>query len=352
VPESKLPDRLQALVQLICDVRMMQKTVMEIGYDPEKIPLGKLSKSTISKGMDMLKQIEACLKSKAAHSTLAELSSRFYSLIPHKTYGMRPPPVINSMDMLKEKLELCESLADIQIAMSLLSSGGSSENPIDSNYAKLKCDMEPVDKKSKEWQIVQQYVKNTHGSTHTTYDLEIEDLFRVQREGEEYRFKAFESTPNRMLLWHGSRLTNFVGILSQGLRIAPPEAPVTGYMFGKGVYFADMVSKSANYCFTNRDNNTGVMLLCEVALGKTNDLLHADYNANLLPPGTLSTKGCGKNVPDPKGFVRLDDGVIVPAGKQVDAGIPGSSLLYNEFIVYNTSQVKMRYLVRMKFKYH
>jgi poly [ADP-ribose] polymerase 2/3/4 len=28
----------------------------------------------------------------------------------------------------------------------------------------------------------------------------------------------------------GSRLTNFVGILSQGLRIAPPEAPITGYM--------------------------------------------------------------------------------------------------------------------------
>jgi poly [ADP-ribose] polymerase len=55
-----------------------------------------------------------------------------------------------------------------------------------------------------------------------------------------------------MLLWHGSRLTNFVGILSQGLRIAPPEAPVTGYMFGKGVYFADMVTKSANYCFSSK----------------------------------------------------------------------------------------------------
>jgi len=34
----------------------------------------------------------------------------------------------------------------------------------------------------------------------------------------------------RMLLWHGSRLTNMVGILSSGLRVAPPEAPVTGYM--------------------------------------------------------------------------------------------------------------------------
>jgi poly [ADP-ribose] polymerase len=38
-------------------------------------------------------------------------------------------------------------------------------------------------------------------------------------------------------------------------------------MFGKGIYFADMVSKSANYCFTTPDNSMGLMLLCEVALG-------------------------------------------------------------------------------------
>ena len=60
-------------------------------------------------------------------------------------------------------------------------------------------------------------------------------------------------------------LTHFS--LMQGLRIAPPEAPVTGYMFGKGVYFADMVSKSANYCRTSSADNIGLMLLCEVALG-------------------------------------------------------------------------------------
>ena len=92
----------------------------------------------------------------------------------------------------------------------------------------------------------------------------------------------------RHLLWHGSRLTNWVGILSQGLRIAPPEAPVTGYMvrtrpsveatsviysthpvtlqFGKGVYFADMCSKSANYCFASRANNEGLLILCDVSL--------------------------------------------------------------------------------------
>ena len=51
------------------------------------------------------------------------------------------------------------------------------------------------------------------------------------------------------------------------MRIAPPEAPSTGYMFGKGIYFADMVSKSANYCATSSSNPTGLLLLCDVALG-------------------------------------------------------------------------------------
>ena len=49
-----------------------------------------------------------------------------------------------------------------------------------------------------------------------------------------------------------------------GLRIAPPEAPATGYMFGKGVYFADMFSNSADYCNASPAATAGVLLLCEV----------------------------------------------------------------------------------------
>lgn len=59
-----------------------------------------------------------------------------------------------------------------------------------------------------------------------------------------------------------------------GLRIAPPEAPVTGYMFGKGVYFADMFSKSANYCYATRTAKDGVLLLCEVVSCLMKALLH------------------------------------------------------------------------------
>ena len=172
------------------------------------------------------------------------------------------------------------------------------------------------------------------------------EIFEVDKEADRERYK--KEIGNKMLLWHGSRLTNFVGILSQGLRIAPPEAPVTGYMFGKGVYFADMVTKSANYCFTNRQNNVGLMLLCEVAMGEMNEKFYADYYASNLPEGKHSTEGCGKTAP--KDGQMLGD-VLVPSGEGVSTGAEATSLLYNEFIVYDVAQIKTRYLFKMKFHY-
>jgi poly [ADP-ribose] polymerase len=148
----------------------------------------------------------------------------------------------------------------------------------------------------------------------------VEEIFELSKDLENSRYR--KEINNKQLLWHGSRLTNFVGILSQGLRIAPPEAPVTGYMFGKGVYFADMVTKSANYCFTNNDNNTGLMMLCEVALGDINEKYYADYYANLLPPGKLSTKGVGKSAPG--GGKTLED-VFVPCGLPTNTNIANVS---------------------------
>lgn len=122
-------------------------------------------------------------------------------------------------------------------------------------------------------------------------------------------------------------------------------------MFGKGVYFADMSSKSANYCFTNRENNTGILLLCEVAIGTPNLLRHADYLASNLPDGKHSTKGCGRTAPKESNYQNLD-GVTVPMGPGENIDIEGgSSLLYNEYIVYKIEQIRIRYLLRVKFNY-
>jgi poly [ADP-ribose] polymerase len=121
-----------------------------------------------------------------------------------------------------------------------------------------------------------------------------------------------------MLLWHGSRVSNFVGILSQGLRIAPPEAPASGYLFGKGLYFADMASKSLNYCYPTEQ--VGLVLLCEVALGDIEEFIQFDSEAKTKTLGNNkhTAKGCASRQPGHQD--KIED-IIVPNGLPQDRGL-------------------------------
>jgi poly [ADP-ribose] polymerase len=111
-------------------------------------------------------------------------------------------------------------------------------HPIDAHLASLQLRaIEPIKRSTKEFTALEKYVHDTHGVTHSHYTVQVQNVFRIERDGEK---EQWESAPwlqsevggkaERFLLWHGSRSTNFAGILKQGLRIAPPEAPVSGYV--------------------------------------------------------------------------------------------------------------------------
>ncbi|XP_061587028.1 poly [ADP-ribose] polymerase 2 [Cololabis saira] len=348
---SKLHARVQSLLELICDLKAMEECVLEMKFDTRKAPLGKLTSEQIRGGYEALKRIEDCLKKKGSSRELVAACNQFYTRIPHD-FGLKTPPIIRTDVELKEKITLLEALSDIQIAVKMVqSSADSDEHPLDRQYQSLQCNLQPLDSSSNEFKVIDRYLQSTHAPTHNDYTMSVLDIFALDRNEEGSKFLS--DLHNRTLLWHGSRLSNWVGILSKGLRVAPPEAPVTGYMFGKGIYFADMASKSANYCFANQSNHVGLLLLCEVALGDSNELLQADYDANNLPEGKHSTKGLGRTGPDPKNAVTLD-GMTVPMGPGVKTGVGNSnaySLLYNEYIVYNPAQTRMKYLLRIQFKY-
>lgn len=348
IKNSKLDPRVSEMIKLLFDVKIVQQTLTEIGYDMKKMPLGKLSQKDIDRAYAVLKQILKELeKGKSKRRTrIEELSSKFFTYIPHNVgYKSMLHFVLNDKQKVEEKLELLDALSNMKITKSLSDESNSHNNIIEANYENLKNKMTPVDKKGDKWEVVNEFIQKGGCPTHNNYELELLDLFELKREGEDERFT--EDMNNKMLLWHGSRLTNYVGILSQGLRIAPPEAPVTGYMFGKGIYFSDMVTKSANYCHSHLSNNIGLLLLCEVALGETNDLFYSDYNAANLPTGKNSTKGCGAYGPSEDNFVELE-GVTVPMGPGGDIPVQGS-LRYNEYVVYNVGQARMKYLVKVKF---
>ena len=292
---------------------------------------------------------------------MMELSNQFYSIIPHTSTGDRntrtPLPPINSPALLKSKIEMIEALGNIELASRVIDtkSAAFDTHPIDARYAGLNASLTPIDVGSALHVMLAQYLKQTHGSTHATYTLELEQAFEVERPGEAEAFKRGGAIGNRQLLWHGSRLTNWCGILSNGLRIAPPEAPVTGYMFGKGLYFANMSSKSANYCFAHQASPTGVLLLCDVALGTPYTKVRADYDADKAcrKASANSTWGKGKTCPDPAGNRKLpsDGRVTVPMGVGGPSGVKDSALLYDEFIVYDASQVRQKYVLQVKFHF-
>ncbi|XP_063621514.1 poly [ADP-ribose] polymerase [Cydia splendana] len=346
----KLPMPVQKLITHIFDISVMKKTLLEFELDTEKMPLGKLSKKQVKAGYKVLSELLGLLnKGEASQNKIIDATNRFYTLVPHN-FGVNNPPLLDNVEAIKAKTEMLDNLLEIEIAYSLLKSDANeTTSPIESHYLKLKAEIAPVDKGSPEFQLIATYTANTHAATHSNYTLEIQEVFKVVREGEDKRYKPFRKLHNRRLLWHGSRVTNFAGILSQGLRIAPPEAPVTGYMFGKGIYFADMVSKSANYCCTSKNSPLGVMLLAEVALGNMKECTAATY-IEKLPAATHSTWGQGRTQPDPAMNKTLDCGTVVPLGKPQTRDI-NTSLLYNEFIVYDVAQVNVKYLLQMKFNY-
>ena len=112
-----------------------------------------------------------------------------------------------------------------------------------------------------------------------------------------------------------------------------------------------MSSKSANYCFASRSQPYGLLMLCEVSLGQSNQLINADYNADQLPEGKSSVMGMGRI--EPAGYKNLEGGLLPvgPAKKTKISEVGGYTLNYNEFIVYDTEQIKMKYLAKIKFNY-
>ena len=167
------------------------------------------------------------------------------------------------------------------------------------------------------------------------------ECFKIERKADKVEYNP-RGLDNKKLLFHGSLFSNFVGILSNGMRM-----PQWKGLFGAGVYFADLAQKSQGYARPYSSNGTALFLVAEVALGTPQNFKSSNSNADKLAPGTHSTHGHGTIHPDPKDYKTIDGDVTVPMGKPVKFD---GNMGANEFIVYNTNQIRMRYIIKWKQK--
>jgi hypothetical protein len=127
-------------------------------------------------------------------------------------------------------VKMLEALQDIEIASKLVGFDSDNDESLDDKYKKLRCAITPLPHDCEDYKLVEKYLLNTHAPTHKEWSLELEEVFSLDRDGEFSKYSRYKNNlHNKMLLWHGSRLTNYVGILSQGLRIAfvaPLPSPI------------------------------------------------------------------------------------------------------------------------------
>ena len=353
--KNTLNEDVMDLIRLIYNKNIINDNLHEIGYDSKKMPLGKLSPVTLKNGLNILKQIESELKKPKPNRTLlTSYSSNFYTQIPHN-FGFQHMSqfIIDSIEKVKEKIDMISSLSDMKITLNILENVNAEkeeyenqeEKQLNDYYKKLNCDIRSIKKEEPIYSTLNKYLttKIDYGNNYNRNSrLSLVKAYELNRHGESKKFKDFG---NKKLLWHGSRITNFVGILSQGLRIAPPEAPSSGYLYGKGVYFADISEKSSYYCYPI--NNIALILLGEVSLGKEDQRNNFDFNLpSTLKKNSNSIHALGR-LESVKGEF-IDNNVFVPNG---DAKVKNKNCSsdFAEYIVYNVDQIKLRYLLKIKY---
>jgi len=252
-----------------------------------------------------------------AFEHIAKHSSKFYELVPMGEQKDAVTKPIQNQYQLQQIYERMDSLVNVELTSRMLLGALHRQyemHPMQYIYNSMNVKISPLADGDPECDLIRAYCLNTAASpANPGPRITRIRIFKIERRGEAERFEPVAAKlGNRKLLFHGSKMPNFLGLMAQGMRIAPPEAPTTGFMFGKGCYFADMLQKSMSYSVGGFKHS--LLLLCDVALGKEKKLYRAEY-VEKLEAQFQSVKGCGRYGPDFKQKkVTTPQGYSVPMG--------------------------------------
>lgn len=345
----ELDERVIDLLKMVTNTTYMNNTLVQLEIDTEKMPLGKIAQGQIDRAYEILDEINQNLTNKRV---LTQLSSEFYTLIPYSC-GRLAPPLIDSKKIIGKYVNLLNELSQMVFGSKAITKLRRDKGNMVKLYEDLHTEIIPLDKSDEMYQILAEYVKNSRAPTHN-FKYKILDIFEINRELERDAYDAYsKKIKNKTLLFHGTRVSNMVSIFNNGLLCNLAKlgvnVPITGKMFGLGLYFACSASKSIQYCAYDTSDNIACLFVCEVALGRELEKKQADVNitSKTLPKKYHSVHGLGQS--SFREYDYLDGKMRIPNGKLEK--IPeryDSNLLYDEYIVYNDEQVNLRYLIKLK----
>ncbi|KAG8524708.1 Protein mono-ADP-ribosyltransferase PARP4 [Galemys pyrenaicus] len=279
-------------------------------------PVNSISLNDVSKAEAVLLLAKTALKNGETEEKLQKIMTEFYRLIPHK--GPKVEEV--NLRLLAKKEDLCQLIRDM---VNVFETNLSKPNPPSlAKYHALRCKIEHVEQNTEEFfKVREEVLQNNHSKT----PVDILQIFRVGRVNETIEFLS--QLGNIKSLLHGSPVRSFVGILSRGL-LLPKTVEDRGVErtdignLGSGIYFSDSVSASIKYSHPGEIDGSRLLVISDVSLGNCMKLHKKDFSLKEAPLGYDSVHGIRRKA-------------IVPTDFEDD-----------EFVVYKTNQVKMKYIVK------
>ncbi|KAE9593134.1 Poly [ADP-ribose] polymerase 3 [Lupinus albus] len=352
----KLEPQVANFMKVMCSQEIYKYALMEMGYDCPDLPIGMVTNLHLKRCEEVLLEFIEKVKSlketgPKAEAVWTDFSQRWFTLM-HST---RPFIFRDYQEIAEHAAAALEGVRDITVASHLIGdmSGSTIDDPLSESYNKLGCSISPLDKDSDDYDMIVKYLEKTYDPVKVgdlEYGVSVQNIFVVESSAFP-PYEEIQKLPNKVLLWCGSRSSNLLRHLHKGFLPAICSLPVPGYMFGKAIVCSDAAAEAARYGFTALDRPEGFLVLAIASLGnEITQLKSPPEDTTSLEEKKVGVKGLGKKkTNESEHFVWKDD-IKVPCGQIVASEHQDSPLEYNEYAVYDPKQVRISFLVAVKYE--
>lgn len=285
-----------------------------------EVSLDSISDIQINKVQEILDELNDLDLTKLPYNIINNYLQKVYTTIPRKMYDTRA-------FFLKPnytKQEFIELLQEEQNKLNTLKS------QVNLNTQSNKVEDITLETLGFDCRLATQEERDFIAAN-TDFKVNNQKIFRVTNHETEKVFNP--DNLKTKLLYHGSRNENYLSIMQTGLKIRPKGVVLTGSMFGNGIYAANKARKSIGYTslrgsyWASGSSNKAYLTIFEFATGQEWRILdNESYKSWMgrITEDQVKSQNCNS---------------VFARG--------GADLRNDEYIVYNSNQCTIRYIIEI-----
>ena len=236
IPNSLLSKEVRSLMKEITNRSIYAKALNESGIDTELLNLTYLNKELIHVARKYLGEIKVAFEEidtigkKAQNegrilteievtrvlklkSEVIQFTNRYYECIPKASFHQTAIKPIDNVTILNQEIMILDNLNYVENAVKILLAALYRQyeiNPLHYVLDAINIKVQVLPKETNEYGMLNKYICNSKQA-----NLTIMNIFKVEKKGELETIEKWSKAPNHYLLFHGTKVFNYIGILSQ-----------------------------------------------------------------------------------------------------------------------------------------